>query len=418
MARWILSADLGTRDAKPRERGAMTRLILAILVAGVSLTAQTADPTTLPLLTEKALQYVGAFRLPATSTNGTDFSFGGRVMAFNPASGSLFVTSRWGAVAEISIPAPVNSADINALPFATYLQPFVDPTEGHLAQVGTDGINVVGLLVSGSQLIGTASIYYDANNTQAVSHFSRSLQLDQKSFSGWSQVWDQGRQGYVAGWMANVPSEWQARLGGPALTGQCCIPIVSRTSVGMAAFAFDPAKVGQPKVPASPLLYYTQDHTTLGKWEGSNAVYGATTSIAGMAVIAGTRSVLYLGRNGTGPHCYGDATPNKALADASGGHLCYNPFTSDKGSHAYPYNYQVWAYDLNDFAAVKAGKKKPWDMKPYAVWSLKLPIGSDAPTDLGGVAYDAQRQLLHVSQIKLDPNGNAAIVHTFKLTIE
>ena len=30
----------------------------------------------------------------------------------------------------------------------------------------------------------------------------------------------------MAGMMAPVPSEWQAKLGGPALTGQCCIPIV------------------------------------------------------------------------------------------------------------------------------------------------------------------------------------------------
>jgi hypothetical protein len=99
-------------------------------------------------------------------------------------------------------------------------------------------------------------------------------------------------------------------------------------------------------------------------------------------------------------------------------HLCYDPFTSNKGSHAFPYNYQVWAYDLNDFAAVKAGKKKPWDLKPYAIWRLNLSIGDDAPVDLGGLAYDPQQQLLHVSQMLLDPNGNAAIVHTFKVTVK
>lgn len=391
------------------------RLVLTLLLAGAAVIAQTPDPAGLPLLAENALQYVGAFRLPPTAANGTDFSFGGRVLAFNPARGSLFATSRWGSVAEVTIPVPVNSQDLNALPFATYLQPFVDATEGNLEKVGTVGVNIVGLLVSGSRLIGTASIYYDANNTQAVSHFARSVQLDQKSFSGWSQVWGAGRQGFVAGWMATVPGEWQARLGGSALTGQCCIPIVSRTSVGMAAFAFDPAKIGEPKVPASPLLYYTGDNATLGKWEGSNPVYGATTSVAGMAVIAGTRTIVYVGRNGTGPHCYGDGTSNKALATE---HLCYDPFTSDKGSHAYPYNYQAWAYDLNDFAAVKAGKKKPWNLKPYAVWPLKLAIGADAPVELGGLAYDAERQLLYVSQTKADPNGHASLMHAFRVAIK
>ena len=35
------------------------------------------------------------------------FGFGGQAVAFNPANNSLFVTSQHGAVAEVSIPAPV-----------------------------------------------------------------------------------------------------------------------------------------------------------------------------------------------------------------------------------------------------------------------------------------------------------------------
>ena len=65
--------------------------------------------------------------------------------------------------------------------------------------------------------------------------------------------------------------------------------------------------------------------------------------------------------------------------------LCYDPTTSDKGSHAYPYRYQVWAYDLNDFAAVKAGTKQPWEVVPYGVWPLSLPDARSARSRLGGV---------------------------------
>lgn len=389
----------------------MTRLLLALIVALSILASPQAQ--TEPLLTQASLSYVGGFRLPANSTNGTGFGHGGRVMAFNAARGSLFVTSQYGAAAEISIPTPVHSANVSDLPFATYLQPFADPTEGHISDIATVGVNIVGLLVTGDRLIGTASIYYDANNTQRVSHFARSVQLDQPSFSGWSQVWNETNQGFVSGWMSLVPSSWQAQLGGAAITGQCCIPIMSRTSNGMAAFSFDPAKVGQPTVPATPLLYYTKEHATLGPWEGSNPTYGATTSIAGVVIIAGSRTALYLGRNGTGPHCYGDGFPTQALADLN--HGCFDPTTNTKGSHAYPYNYQVWAYDLNDFAAVKAGTKDPWEIRPYGVWPLSLPTGSDAPTELGGVGYDPAKQIVYFSQTKLDPNGNAALMHAIKI---
>ena len=76
---------------------------------------------------------------------------------------------------------------------------------------------------------------------------------------------------------------------------------------------------------------------------------------------------------------------------------CYDPTNAAKGTHGYPYRYQIWAYDLADFAAVKAGAKQPWDVVPYGVWPFELPT-PEQTVRIGGVAYDAQRQLLYVSQ--------------------
>jgi hypothetical protein len=373
----------------------------------------------LPRFAPGDLQYIGGFRLPAHTTGGDDFSFGGHPIAVNPATNSLFVGSYRGNVAEVSIPAPVNTSNVTAMPFASFLQPFADPTEGRLSEVSTSGVNLSGLMVYGNRLYGTASIFYDAQNTQRVSHFSRSLQLNQPSFSGWSQVLDNGRSGFVSGWMAALPSEWQALLGGPALTGQCCIPIVWRTSNGPAAFAFNPVQVGAAVVGATPLLYYTLDHATLGPWEGSNPTYGATTQISGFAVIAGTRTALYFGSNGVGQHCYGNGTAVQSLHGShgpDGAQWCYDPTSSDKGSHAYPYRYQVWAYDLGDFAEVKAGTKQPWEVVPYGVWPLNLPT-PEATVRLSGVAYDAERQRLYIAQRGADADGYAsrAVIHAFQL---
>src|SRR5262245_61585553 len=397
--------------------------VLAVTLCVITLGAER-DPSTLPRLAESSLQYLGAFKVP-NSGNPTTIgdagwvSFGGGPLAFNPANNSLFIGNRAHFVAEISIPAAVKTAVTQDMNRATWLQGFRDPTEGHWDDaIGGNGFGAGGLLVDGGKLYGTGYIYYDAAGTQQKSHFARSTNLSTPSFSGFSQLTSAPQAGFVAGWMTHVPAEWQSALGAKVLTGLCCVPIVSRTSYGPAAFGFDPSKLGQPTVPVVPLLYYPGDHTTLGPWDGSNPTYGATTQMAGMAFIAETRSVLYIGRNGLGPHCYGDGTGDKAHAEASGGKLCYDPTTSSKGSHAYPYRYQVWAYDANDLAAVKAGKRRPWDVKPYAVIPITLPGGS-ADVVFGGVAYDAPKQLLYVSQLLAEgaASGYLPLIHVFKVNV-
>ena len=41
-------------------------------------------------------------------------------------------------------------------------------------------------------------VYYDAMNTQVVSHFSHSTNLSEPSFVGMSQVWETGKAGLSA----------------------------------------------------------------------------------------------------------------------------------------------------------------------------------------------------------------------------
>jgi hypothetical protein len=402
----------------------MKRLaLLFVLTLGGALTsAQSPDPSTLPLLQPTGIQHLGAFRVPDNIPGG-DISYGGNIIAFNPATNSLFISSRDREIAEMTIPTPVRSSDVKALPYAKYIQAFADPSEGHWGPLDALGQSrLYGIHVAVDRMTVTAGIYYDANNTQQVTHFSRSTTLAKPSFSGWSQVWEDRKAGYVAGGMAHVPVEWQAKLGGPAITGQSSIPITTRTSQGPSAFAFDPAQIGQAKVRATPLLYYPPDHPTLGPWSGSNPTFGATTEIRGMVIVAGTRTALYFGRNGIGPYCYGNGTADKALAGKKGSDgevWCYDPTNSGKSQHAYPYNYQIWAYDLNDFAAVKAGKKKPWEIVPYGVWPLSIPIAHEY-FPVGGLTYDPQRQIIYFSQPGADTVGNLAsvpVIHAFKVDV-
>jgi hypothetical protein len=374
------------------------------------------DPTRLPRLEFQDLKYAGAFRLPAGEVNDDSFSAGGGPIAFNAERRTLFVGSRRGRVAEISIPSPVNSSEIDAMPFAEYVQPFADPSEGRMSEVGE--ANLAGLLVFDGRLYGTGLIYYDANNTQSISHFARPLALSAKGAGPIRRVGEKGKSGFVAGYMADVPPEWQTALGGPALTGQCCVPIISRTSWGPAAFAWNPADLDRGKdADAIPLVYYDSSHQTLGPFEGSGRAFGATTTIAGLALVAGTRSAIFVGSNGTGPLCYGNGTSDRSLHGKKGDDgatFCYDPSTSDKGQHAYPYNYQMWAYDLNDWAAVRRGKLDPWDVKPYGVWPFELPV-AEPTVRIAGVAYDREGRRLFISQRQADRDGFAyrALIHVY-----
>ena len=362
--------------------------------------------------------YQGAFRLPAES-NGDSFSYGGQTLAYNPAMNTLLVGSRHGKVAEVTIPTPARATRLADLPIATYVQPFRDPADGHIRDIGDDAVNLDGLLIHDGRLYGSGLIYYDASHSQRLTHFSRSLDLSRPEVSRIYQVGETGKAGFVAGYMASVPREWRAALGGAAVTGQCCIPIVGRTSWGPSLFSWNPADLGRrDPVPVTPLLYYTQQHPTLGSWDGSRSTYGGTTQMAGVAIIDGTRTVVFAGRNGMGEFCYGNGTSDARKASErgpDGEKYCYDPTSSDKGQHAYPYRLQFWAYDVTDLAAVRSGDKQPWDVVPYAIWPFELPALGQPQPRLGRLTYDAAGRRLFISELlaERDEYAYRPLIHVY-----
>jgi hypothetical protein len=117
----------------------------------------------------------------------------------------------------------------------------------------------------------------------------------------------------------------------------------------------------------------------------------------GVVLPEGSASLLFFGRHGMGPFCYGEP-------DA-----CHDPEDSGKGTHAYPYEPRVWAYSVMDLAAVKAGRRRPWDIKPYATWKLDGLSGAN----IGGVAVDPSTGRIYVSQQYAD--GAKLRIHVFKI---
>jgi hypothetical protein len=357
------------------------------------------------------LVYQGSFRAPDRSAvsiaaSGNGFDYGGVAPAFNPANNSLFLLSHEHdqQTAEIGIPA-LGTGPSSNLPMASVLQPFADALEGHLWDVAAgeadQNTHIGGQLVYGGQLYLNTYVYYGSSGERAS--YRRSLSLTTPSVVGGMAIGPL-HSDFYNGYMGLVPPEWQSALGGPVLVGNCCLSIIGRTSLGPALSAVDlSALTTGSTTPAAPLVYYPSDHPTLGAWgaAGASQYFNGTTQIKGVVFPAGTSSVLFFGRQGLGVYCYGEAV------------VCGDPEDGSKGDHAYPYVYYVWAYDAHDLAAVHAGQKQPWDVRPYAVWSLTLPTASWAH-ELGGAAYDPATGRLFISQLYGDQSVYP-VIHVFTI---
>ena len=428
-----------------------------------------------PLVQSSNLIYEGGFRVPDGLFQGPNltpdwqlprakFEYGGTAIAFNGTNNSLFVVGHDQAqlVAEISIPTLKSGVALGSLNTATVLQPFTDFTDQRMSLVSSDPLNppdvtvkVGGLLPYQNQLFGSVYIYYDGRSSQKLTLFKSSLNL---SLSGDAIGPFEAQRpdcnpstnanclgaGFYSGYFGRVPFEWQTQLGGPVLNGHCCLGVISRTSYGPALSTLDPAQIGTTTpVPAKPLVYYPPAHPLVEPgvvpcinpecnpfvdgWSENSTLFNGTSEVKGVVLPDGTRSVLFFGRHGGlgnrpdlpggGGFCYGFGTGNPALVGTfppgESDRYCYDPQDGSKGVHGYPYHYYVWAYDASDLAAVNAGQREPWSVRPYAVWPISIPFSDVGSTRLGGATFDPQSGRIYVSQYQAD--GNLPLIHAFKL---
>jgi hypothetical protein len=359
------------------------------------------------LLAQSDLSYLGAFRVPQGTIGASTFAYGGTAPAFNPANNSMFLVGHVNdqAIAEISIPPIVKSSKISDLNTASIVQPF-STVQSRLPEWTLDSrANIGGLEVVNSQLVGTFYEYYDGNTNAIDSHFkSSSLNLATASYRGLDQVGNLGG-GFVGGYMTKVPSEWQAALGAPYLTGQAALSIIGRTSAGPAAFGFNPNALGSTTAPAINYVSYPLSNP-LRPETSTNPLFNLTTEINGVVFPPNSDSVIFFGSHGTGAYCYGEAAE------------CNDSARGGKGTHSFggEYTYQAWAYNAKDFVDVKNGLKQSWEIQPYGVWKFDFPF-PEASKHIGGVTFDAATSRLYVSQKVADAQGNDyyPIINVFQL---
>jgi hypothetical protein len=337
-------------------------------------------------------------------------------MSFDAANNTLWMAGQSAQLlAEVDIPDIRTGTSVGDLATASLRTPFRDVLRGKLDDLqGTEAKLLGGTLPWLGDLIVSGYLYFE-QGTERRSHF----RVRGSTVTGPAQVGNAGA-GFVSAWMTPIPPEWQGPLGGPALTGQGSIPIISRTSSGPAASVFNPADVGvRSPVPATPVVGYPLGHQTLGTADSNGTLYSSTQYMAGMVFPAGTRTVLFFaGRKALGKFCYGPGTTNQSLhltpypGAPQSENWCYDPVNFDKGTHGYPYTHFVYAYDANDLVAVKNGQKQPWQVEPYATWSFDLPF-QYAQRVIAGVAYDSETKRVFLTAANGD--GDKPLVHVFTI---
>lgn len=369
-----------------------------------------------------AFQYLGAFRVtsaagpadkrpqayPPEWVERDSFGLGGMI-AFDDVLQCLVMGTRRSRVAWLSMPAPVIASNIKELPTAERTTTYFDPSEDKWNEIG-ENATLAGMLSSERDWIVSGGIYYDANNTQRVGH--------KRNASPWRTVGNPQQQGLIAGYMAHVPEKWQAALKGRVCGGSASRPIISAGSMGPSAWSFNPDDLATLQdVPATFLVGYPSGHPTLGQFNATSPLYGISTQVSGMVMVDDW--MIFAGSNGMGSACYGNGTPDASLHDtigADGERWCYDPTSSAKAQHSYPYRSQWWIYSLSDLADVAAGTREPWSLIPEV-----LPLELPWPTPhkrIAGLAYDPTSRTIYVSQYEGDSASGlepTPLVHAFTI---
>ncbi len=430
------------------------------------------------LIRPEDLTYLGAFRLPDGGERPLTFEYGGSAMTFRPGPdpendgfpGTLFITGHdrlaygeltdGSQVAEVSIPAPLESRDVASLNTAAFVQEFHDVAAGHFK--GLDEIPRIGLAFldhpATGPLLHLAWGQHMPPEGNPATHAWISEDLGTPDFQGEWFIADRDFNS-INGYLFEIPLEWAStHMGGmPLATGR--FRDGGWSGMGPALYAYRPwvDENGSPAAPGSSLqaitmLQYENSATNEeivrcmdgyqhpDEWEGGAWL---TTADGRSAVIfTGTKSVgdkyWYGWVNPAGPDlpCVEhELTGQFTLCRLADGSPCpdadlkgcqgHNEF---RGWWSTAWEGRVIFYDPADLARVAAGEIEPWQPQPYASLNLEPVLfhnpagvelemigrGAQRRALIGEAAFDRENGLLYVLEFFAD--GAKPVVHVWKIS--
>ncbi len=415
-------------------------------IALVPLVLGLAIPGAAGRLDPGSLDYLGAFRLPGTGGDTpASWDWGGQAMTYVPDGdpsgpddgfpGSLVVTGtateNW--VSEVSIPAPVRSADPGALPEATTLQPFADVRQGlfpafvELPRVGLEYLPPRAGQTSGHLYLAWGQHYHEDPDLEvAPTHGRCEMDLTDPQTRGpwWVGTAAANREGFIYAvndYLFAIPDGWAAEhTGGRALaTGRFRDGGWSGMGPGLVAIGpwLDGDPPGTPPPPGTELTHVDLlRYSTVGSGDDHRLQgYSPADGWGGGAWLTadGDAAVVFVGTRASGYTWYGFFTPGGVGAPPLypegapcpymvGDLMCVQPDgetpcteadlapcagapveEESRGWWASRFDAVLLFYDTSDLSAVAAGTMEPWEPQPYASLdvdsSLLLP---DPPPDV------------------------------------
>jgi hypothetical protein len=403
------------------------------------------------LIQPSDLVYFGAFRLPDPS-GGSNWEYSGQGLTYYSSgdpggSEDGYPGSLYGIghdhhlfVSEISIPAPVNSQDLNALNTATTLQPFANLTGG--------------IFNAEEMVIPRAGIEYlpaQAGQTTDKLHFVWGQHFQDFEYShGWAELdltnpqsvgpwYFDGYTNYVTtDYLFGIPKEWaDAYAPGMRLaSGRAREGLWSGRGPGL--FAYAPWLDGNPPPPDAtlnhlvPLLLYGVQELGIpdivsdesmamnGYKDADHWVGGAWLTSAGKS------AVIFVGTKALGEAWYGFANGLVWPHDCADTNSCPEPPEwpyDNRGFWAEDYEAQMIFYNPAELAAVATGQMETWEPQPYAIMSIQDVLydpelnHAEYRRDLvGAAAFDRGNGILYVIEVLVDEYKS--VVHVWGLTSE
>ncbi len=411
--------------------------------------------------------YLGAFRLPGGDERPATFAYGGNAMTYNPDHNTLFITGHdrmpygelpnGGQIAEVSIPTPSLSRNVDELPQAEFVQTFQDALAGRFSvfeEIPRIGMVYINTSATGPVLHVTYGQHFEPDPPAPTQGWIAPT-LNAPNFQG---AWFIGGFSFysVGDYMLEIPSAWAAQHIQGRVVGTGRSRDGGWSGMGPTLLAYRPWNdAGTPPAPnstlnATALLRYATSLETANieralqgyqypdEWNGGAWITTASGRTA--LLFAGTKS------NGT-KYWYGYANPagpdipcvdeevtdfvtcrqaNGTPCPAEDFHEC-NGHNDYRGWWSTHFDAQFLLYDPQDLARVASGAMASWEPQPYAVMDIDdrlflnpsgvetdmLGTGNQRRYRLGDVAFDRVHGRLYVLEVFAD--GAKPVVHVWQV---
>jgi lysophospholipase L1-like esterase len=384
------------RNAVPLEpvvRPAPRRLATVDPCAG-----RTDGPCAFPRLDTSQIAFAGRIYIPAMDSLGAQIEYGAGAAGFSEDGSEILIGCRMksvnqdgrGMIWRGTVP-PIGGMSKEIAPCTGLTLAAMDGIAGPGAYFPLLG----GVSHKGGRYIVNGYVTYDA---AGLGTQRRTWWVGPSLSQLTGPVEGQIRNGLVMRDQSRIPIEWQAMLGGDLGVSAGYSSIISRSSAGSSFTTFWSKDVGTPGFPMHFLLGCPfRDPATGADIPVCAGRYGSPThpyyyngseESGGTFIAPGTRTLVVLTRESLGPTCYGYATTDKSkhgtpypdAINPSPENVPWCWSLSDhpayKGPKGYPYIFVRLLYDLAELVEVKAGRKKAWEIDPYAVETM--PTSNDA----------------------------------------